>query len=211
VNILLGIVAIVVGALIAAYGTRGFYLLLPLFGFVMGFLLGAQVVTALVGDGVFATALSWVAGFVVAVAFAALAGLFWWAAVVILFAVVGFDIGSGVLVAFGWLDPGVVTWLLGIVVAAVFAVAALVLDAPTLFVAAVTAFGGAAYAVAGFFLLFGQITTDALKDGPLGSLAGHEIGLLFWLGLGVIAFLFQYADTRRIGFEAIDRGRYRFA
>ena len=91
-----------------------------------------------------------------------------------------------------------------------FAVAAIVLDAPTLLVAAVTAFGGAAYAVAGFFLLFGQITTDALKDGPLGALADHAIGLLVWLGIGVVAFLFQYVDTRRIGFEAIDRSRYRF-
>jgi hypothetical protein len=210
VNILLGIVAIVVGALIAAYGARGFYLLLPLFGFVVGFLLGAQVVAALVGDGVFATVLSWVVGFVVAVGFAALAGLWWWAAVLILFAVVGFDIGSGLLIAIG-VDPGLLTWLAGVVVAIAFAVVAIVADAATLLVVAVTALGGAAYAVAGLFLVFGQVTTDALKDGPLGSLAGHEIGIVLWLVLAAAAFGFQYFDTRRIGFEAIDRGRYRFA
>jgi hypothetical protein len=210
VNILLGIVAIVVGALIAAYGARGFYLLLPLFGFVVGFLLGAQVVAALVGDGVFATVLSWVVGFIVAVGFAALAGLWWWAAVLILFAVVGFDIGSGLLIAIG-VDPGLLTWLAGVVVAIAFAVVAIVADAATLLVVAVTALGGAAYAVAGLFLVFGQVTTDALKDGPLGSLAGHEIGIVLWLVLAAAAFGFQYFDTRRIGFEAIDRGRYRFA
>jgi hypothetical protein len=209
VNILLGIVAIVVGALIAAYGARGFYLLLPLFGFVVGFLLGAQVIAALVGDGVFATVLSWVVGFIVAVGFAALAGLWWWAAVLILFAVVGFDIGSGLLIAIG-VDPGLLTWLAGVVVAIAFAVVAIVADAATLLVVAVTALGGAAYAVAGLFLVFGQITTDALKDGPLGSLAGHELGIVLWLVLAAVAFGFQYFDTRRIGFEAIDRGRYRF-
>lgn len=209
-NILLGIVAIVVGALIAAYGARGFYLLLPLFGFVVGFLIGAQIITALIGDGVFATVLSWAAGLVVAVMFAALAGLWWWAAVVILFGVVGFDIGSGVLIALG-VDPGLVTWLAGIVLAIVFAVAAIVADAPTLLVALVTGFGGAAYVVAGLFLVFGQITTDALKDGPLGSLAGHEIGLVLWVVLGVVAVGFQYLDTRRIGYESIERSRYRFA
>ena len=209
-NILLGIVAIVVGALIAAYGARGFYLLLPLFGFVVGFLLGAQVIAALVGDGVFATVLSWVVGFIVAVGFAALAGLWWWAAVLILFAVVGFDIGSGLLIAIG-VDPGLLTWLAGVVVAIAFAVVAIVADAATLLVVAVTALGGAAYAVAGLFLVFGQITTEALKDGPLGSLAGHELGIVLWLVLAAAAFGYQYFDTRRIGFEAIDRGRYRFA
>lgn len=209
-DILLGIVAVVVGALIAAYGARGFYLLLPLFGFVIGFLLGAQVITAIIGDGVFATALSWVAGFVVAVLFAALAGLWWWAAVVILFGVVGFEIGRGLLVAIG-LDPGLITWLAGIALGIVFAIAAIVLDAPTVLVAAVTAFGGAAYVVAGFFLVFGQITSTALKDGPLGALADHPIGLLAWLAIGILGFGFQYFDTRRIGYEAIDRSRYRFS
>ena len=209
-DILLGIIAIIVGAFVAAYGARGFYLLLPVFGFLIGFLLGAQVITAIIGDGVFATALSWVAGFVVAVLFAALAGLWWWAAVVILFAVVGFDIGTGLLIAIG-LDPGLVTWLAGIALAIVFAVGAIVLDAPTVLVAAVTAFGGAAYVVAGIYLVFGQITSTGLKDGPLGALAGHPVGLLGWLAIGIVALGIQYVDTRRIGYEAIDRSRYRFS
>jgi hypothetical protein len=210
VDILLGIIAIVVGALIAAYGTRGFFVLLPVFGFVIGFLLGAQVITAIIGDGVFATVLSWVAGFVVALLFAVLAGLWWWAAVVILFGVIGFDIGSGVLIAIG-LDPGLITWLAGIAVGIALAVVAIVLDAPALLVAAVTALGGAAYVVAGFFLVFGQITSTALKDGPLGSLADHPIGLVAWLAIGFVAFGFQYLDTRRIGYEAIERSRYRYS
>lgn len=209
-DILLGIVAIVVGAFVAAYGARGFYLLLPVFGFVIGFLLGAQVVTAIIGDGVFATALSWVAGFVVAVLFAALAGLWWWAAVVILFGVVGFDIGSGLLVAIG-LDPGLITWLAGIALGIVFAIAAIVLDAPTVLVAAATAFGGGAYVVAGFYLVFGQITSADLKDGPLGALADHPIGLLAWFAIGIVGFGYQYFDTRRAGYEGIERSRYRFS
>ena len=79
-RLLLGLFAIAVGALIAGYGARGFFLLLPLFGFVVGYLVGAQVVANLFGDGVFATLTSWVAGLVVALVFALLAGLWWWAA-----------------------------------------------------------------------------------------------------------------------------------
>src|SRR5262245_29823805 len=148
-SILLGLVAIVVGALVAAYGARGFFLLLPLFGFVLGFHVGGQGITAIFGDGLFATLLSWVAGLVVGLIFAVLAGLSWWAAIVILFGVVGYQIGYGVLVAIGFNDPGILPFIAGLALGVVLAIVAVVLDAPTLLVAAVTAFGGAAYVVAG--------------------------------------------------------------
>jgi hypothetical protein len=206
-NLILGLVAIIVGLLIAAYGTRGFFLLLPLFGFVVGFLLGGQVVTELFGDGLFATALGWLVGFVVGLGFAVLAGLWWWAAVAVLFGVVGYELGSGVLIAIG-LDPGFVTAVVGVVVGVGLAVLAIALDAPTLLVAAVTAFGGAAYAVAGLFLVLRQVTVDALQEGPIGSLEGHTLGLIVWLALGAVAFGFQSVDTRRRAIEGIDRSRY---
>ena len=31
-----------------------------------------------------------------------------------------------------------------------------------------------------------------------------------WVGLGAVAFVTQYFDTRRVGFETIERGRYRY-
>ena len=209
-RLLLGLFAIAVGALIAAYGARGFFLLLPLLGFVVGYLVGAQVVENLFGDGVFATLTSWVAGLVVAVLFAVLAGLWWWAAVVILFGVVGYELGYGVLVAIGFNDPGLLPFIAGLAVGIVLAALAIVLDAPTLLVALVAAFGGAAYVVAGLYLILNQITVDQLKDGPIGALNGKPLALVAWVGLGAIAFAFQYFDTRRVGFETIERSRYRY-
>jgi hypothetical protein len=209
-SIVLGMIAVIVGVLVAAYGARGFFVLLPFFGFVVGFELGGQVMASLFGEGMFATVLGWTLGFVVGLLFAVLAGLWWWAAVVILMGVVGYEIGSGLLIAIG-LDPGLLTAAAGLAVAVVLAIAAIILDAPTLLVAAVTAFGGAAYAVAGFYLMFGQITVTELKEGPLGALEGKWVALIVWLGLGVIAFGFQWLDTRRIGYERIERGRYRYS
>ena len=210
-RLLLGLFAIAVGALIAAYGARGFFLLLPLFGFVVGYLVGAQVVANLFGDGVFATLTSWVAGLVVAVLFAVLAGLWWWAAVVILFGVVGYELGlrpaGGDRVqrprACSRSSPGS-RW------ASCWRSSRVVLDAPTLLVALVAAFGGAAYVVAGLYLILNQITVDQLKDGPIGALNGKPLALVAWVGLGAIAFAFQYFDTRRVGFETIERSRYRY-
>ena len=60
----------------------------------------------------------------------------------------------------------------GLAAGIVLAVVALVLDAPTLLVVVVTAFGGAAYVVAGLYLILNQITVDQLKDGPIGALNG---------------------------------------
>jgi hypothetical protein len=208
-NLLLGLVAIIVGGLVAAYGARGFFLLVPLFGFVLGFLLGGQVVSAILGEGLFATALGWALGVIAGLAFGVLAGLWWWAAIVILFGVVGYEIGSGLLIAVG-LDAGLITLLAGLAVGIVLAGAAIVLDAPTLFVVAVTAFGGAAYAIAGAYLVLGQITVGQLEDGPIGALEGHPLGLVAWVVVGMVALGFQYVDTRRIGFELIERGRYRY-
>ena len=209
-RLLIGLVAIGVGALIAAYGARGFFVLLPLFGFIVGFMVGAQIVSNLFGDGFFATVTSWVVGFVFAAVFAILAGLWWWAAVVILFGVVGYELGSGVLIAIG-LDPGLITFIAGLAAGIALVILALVLDAPTMLVAAVSAFGGAAYVIAGLYLILNQITVDQLKDGPLGSLDGRPVALVAWVALGAVGLLYQYFDTRRIGLEAIERSRYRFS
>ncbi len=207
--ILIGVVAIVVSGLVAAYGARGFFLLLPLFGFVLGFLLGGQVVAAIAGEGLFATLLGWALGVGAGLAFALLAGLWWWAAIVILFGVVGYEIGSGLLIAFG-AEPGLIPFLAGLALGVVLAGAAIVFDAPTLLVVAVTAFGGSAYVVAGAFLVLGQITVEQLRDGPIGALHGNPLGLVAWVVLGLLALGFQFVDTRRIGFELIERSRYRY-
>ena len=209
-RLLIGLIAIGVGALVAAYGARGFFVLLPLFGFIVGFGVGAQIVTNLFGDGIFATVTSWGVGFAFAIVFAILAGLWWWAAVVILFGVVGYELGSGVLIAIG-LDPGIITFIAGLAVGVALALIAIVLDAPTMLVAAVSAFGGAAYVMAGLYLILDQITIQQLKDGPLGALDGHPVALAVWVAIGAVALGFQYLDTRRIGFEAIERSRYRYS
>jgi hypothetical protein len=37
------------------------------------------------------------------------------------------------------------------------------------------------------------------------------VGIVAWLGIGAILLGFQYLDTRRIGYERIERNRYRVA
>src|SRR5262245_39479740 len=76
-------------------GFRLFVVLLPLFGFFAGFLVTAQSIQELFGGGFLATTSSWVLGFVVGVLFALVAYLFYYGAVVVLAATVGYELGVG--------------------------------------------------------------------------------------------------------------------
>jgi hypothetical protein len=194
-SIVLGLAGIAIGALVAGFGVRVFYLLLPLWGFVSGVLLGAEAVTALAGDGVFATLLSWAIGIGTGLLFAAVAALWFWAAVIILALGAGAALGSGVLVGIG-IEPGLLTFLAGLATGVAFAAVAYVLDAPTLLVALLTSYGGAAYGIAGAYVLIGRVAIADLADGPLAPLREHPLGLLAWLGLGTLALAYQLMDAR---------------
>ena len=59
---IIAIIAVLVGAAFCFGGFRFFLLLLPIWGFVVGFNVGTDAVTAIFSDGTFATVTSWVVG-----------------------------------------------------------------------------------------------------------------------------------------------------
>ena len=200
-EVVLGMVGIVVGTLVAAFGARGFFILLPLWGAVAGFLLGAEIASELLGEGLLATVAGWALAIGMGAVFAVLAGVFWYMAVVILAGSVGFGIGTGLLVAIG-VEPGLLTGLVGAVVAVVLIVLAILIDAPTLYIAVLSAFGGAAVAVAGAWLLLGEIEiADLDSRGPLGALRDQPVALIAWAGLGALALGYQWLEMRRMAAE----------
>ena len=73
-----------IGAAFCFGGYRFFLLLLPLWGFLVGFNVGTDAVSAIFGDGTFATATSWVVGFVLALVFAAFSYFWYWVAIALL-------------------------------------------------------------------------------------------------------------------------------
>ena len=93
-QLLMAILAVVIGLAFCFGGWRFFLLLLPIWGFVVGFGLGSEVVRAIFNDGTFATLLSWIVGFVFAVVFAVLSYLYYYAAIAILAGMVGYAIGA---------------------------------------------------------------------------------------------------------------------
>ena len=117
-------------AIVAFFGTRLFWIILPIWGFFFGLAIGAQGVQALFGDGFLSTGFSWVVAFFLGLIFALLSYLFWFAAV----ALIGGYLGYGIVVGFFGLigvQLGVLVWLLGLAAGIVFAVLAAAFQAAT--------------------------------------------------------------------------------
>ncbi len=68
-----GLIGTMFGVILAFFGYRLFLILLPIWGFFFGFLLGADTIHHLFNQGLFVTVTGWVVGFIVGAIFAVLA------------------------------------------------------------------------------------------------------------------------------------------
>lgn len=192
---LVGLVGVIVGTLVAAFGVRVFFLLLPAWGFVAGFMLGAQGVSSILGEGFAATVFGWGTGIGLGVLLAILAGVFFWASIMILAGTVGWALVTGLLLAVG-MEPGLLPFLAGLAGGAALIVLAIVIDAPTVYVAVLTSLGGAAYAMAGALLMLGRLGLGDLDGGPIAAMRGYPIAAIAWLALAAVALGYQLLDAR---------------
>ncbi len=100
-GLLIGLFAIAIGLAFAFYGFRVFLVLLPIWGFFAGFVLGAAAMDALFPDSGFLVEVSsWVIGFIIGIVFAVLSYLYYWVAIILLGGVLGYQLTYGV---FQWI------------------------------------------------------------------------------------------------------------
>jgi len=184
VQLLVAILAVLIGLAFAFGGWRFFLLLLPLWAFVIGFSLGTEAMRALFGDGTFATVTSWVVGLIVAVVFAVLSYLYYYVAIAVLAGTVGYAIGESAWGLIGS-EQGVIAFVIGLAVGVVFAVAVLALNVPRYLVIVLTGLGGAAAVIAGWFILIGKVPSDNVTWWQVGLLIKDSwVYLIAW---GLIA------------------------
>lgn len=190
--LLVGIIGIALGAAIMLLGYRLALILLPIWGFFAGFLLGAQLLQEFFGDGFLATTASWVVGVILGLLFAVLSYLFWYVAVVILFASVGYWLGYGFMELLGVQEGGILAVTIGLLVGTVFAVAAFVTGVPLAALVVIMAVGGAHALIAGVLVLLGTMDVAALGSGMATAIIQTNVGWwLLALGLAVVSIIFQ--------------------
>jgi hypothetical protein len=211
-QIIVAILAALVGAAFCFGGFRFFLLLLPIWGFVTGFSIGTDAVSAFLGETTFATVTSWVVGFGLAIVFAIFSYLYYWAAIAVLGGIVGYQLGVSAWGLIGS-EQNVIAFILGIVCAVVLAVAVLALNVPRYLVIVLTGLGGAALVVAGWFILTGQLPVEGITWVAIGAeLTDGWIGLIIW-GVVAAAGILVQMFTPPIGPDQyeLERGSYRYS
>jgi hypothetical protein len=197
-GILLGLLAIAIGLAFCFYGFKVFLVLLPIWGFFAGFLLGANGVTALFGDAFLATATGWVVGFLLGLLFAVLSYLYYWIAVILLGGALGYQLTLGFL---QWISPdfdGFIAFILALIVGAIFAVGFFVLHMPAVLVIVATAIAGAGATVAGVIVALGLVEHTNLEGGVFGIYQTHDLSIIWLIAAIALAFAGAIYQTRTV-------------
>jgi Domain of unknown function (DUF4203) len=200
-DLFVALISIAIGLVACFAGYRLFRAVLPVFGFILGAIVGAQAVFLVFNEGFLATLLSIVAAVVVGIVFGLLAYAFWALGVILAVGGMGFAIGAAVLPAFG-LELDIIAWILGLLVGLGFAAAAYVLRLPRALVTVVTALWGAGSTLAGVLVLLNQVEVEEIGYGGVTAVVGESfIWTLAFLALAGVGAVVQALTTSDI--EAI--------
>jgi len=195
-NIVVALVLFLVGGTFCFAGYRFFHWLIPIWGFVVGFLTTATIIRDLYGGGFLATAAGWAFGVVIGLLIAVVAFTFYYVAVVILGASLGFMLGIGLASLFGSL-PGWLIILVGALTAVDVALIIVFFDLPKALIVVFSALSGASAIVSGVLLLFGQITLESLRNGVVGDLIrGSWVWSAIALAIAVVGIIVQSTASR---------------
>ncbi|MFN8471061.1 MAG: DUF4203 domain-containing protein [Anaerolineae bacterium] len=198
-----GVIGLAFGIILTFLGYRLFLILLPIFGFFFGFMLGAQTVQALFGDAFLATVTSWVVGFVVALIFAGLAYLFYLAAVLIIAFALGYTATVGLLGGAG-MSTNFLVWILGVVVGVVLAYATYRFNLQKWVIEIATAVLGAAACIGVFVLLFNP-AAQALQNPVQRALQTSPLLAILFLILAIAGIYIQFVTNRSFNLVQYNR------
>ena len=183
-------------------GYRFFVILVSIWGFFAGFHFGASILSNWFGQGFLTTVIGWVIGLLVGIFAAALAYLFYEAAVILLAGFVGYELGVGIMTWIGF-QPGFIPFLVGLAVALALAALAVILRFPKVLIIVLTAFAGAGAILAGFFLAFGRISLTDLQFGAVGAIVRDSwIWGVLYLALAGVGILIQWGTTEHYVHDA---------
>lgn len=190
-DVVFGLLVILAGGLFCFFGYLAFRIIIPVWGAVVGFSLGAGLIAAATDEGFLRTGLAWIVAIALAILFALLAYLFYWVAVVLAMGSIGFALGTALMGALG-VDWSWVVVLVGVAAGALLAVLAIVADLPMILLVLLSALAGASAVTAGLMVLTGAIGTDDFTDEAVtGEAADDWWWYAIYLVLAVAGIVYQ--------------------
>jgi hypothetical protein len=191
--LLFAVLAIIVGLGLSFMGYAAFRILLPILGFLAGLWLGMDIVKDFAMNYPFmGVSLGLILGLVLGGIFAAVAYFVYSLAIMIFGISLGYALGAGFMLLIGF-QPGLLTFIVGIVVAVGMGILFYRTDMPKLYIMVITAFAGASAIVAGVLVLFGQIPPSQLGLSFVNAyIAQSWFWILVWVIIGGLGFGAQY-------------------
>ncbi|MFD1825240.1 MULTISPECIES: DUF4203 domain-containing protein [Mumia] len=190
-DVVLALILLGLGVVLVFWGGAALRALIALAGAVVGFFLGAELVQGQAGGELLGTTWGWVAAIVGALVLGVLAYAWYWLGVVIWVGAMGYVLGVFLANAFG-ADKDWVFTTVGIIVAAVLVIIAVVASLPALLLVIVSAWSGATLALTGVMLLVGEINDQQIDHAF--SLADPS-----WLWYGALVVLFVVGLVVQLG------------
>jgi len=195
---------LVCGAFIATFfglalvfaGYKFFRVVLPIWGFFFGLVLGAQSVQILFNQGFLTTVTSWMVGLIIGLIFAVLSYPFYLFAVAIISASLGYLVVIGIWL---WLrlEYGLVMWIVAILVAMAFVALTFILKLQKWAIVVATAVLGAGIVVGVITALFNPLTL--LFENPVKvALDTSPLLLILFLLLVVFGIIAQARSPRKV-------------
>lgn len=190
--------ALVVAALLLIIGTafcfggyKWFMILLPLWAFLVGSIIGIAAVSGVYGQSILSLFVIVVAGLITGLSLAVLAYMFFNLAIILLGASLGYTLGSGLACYMGF-KLGFILVMAGIIVAATVGFLAFRLNLPKYIIIALTALTGSEILLSGALLLVGFISLKDLELGLLGSILSYStVWSIIWLVLAMVGAAVQ--------------------
>ena len=162
-DFLVGLFAVLVGALFCFRGFMTMRIVIPIWGAFAGFFLGAGIAESFTGEGFLGSVVDWIVGVAVAFVFALIAYLYYEVSVVLAMGAIGFSIGTSVMVALG-VDWSWLIILAGVALGVLLAIGAIIGDLPAFLLVFLTALGGASTIVFGVMTWTNTLSVDDIDS-----------------------------------------------
>jgi hypothetical protein len=194
------LIALMFGLVILFGGYRLFMFLLPIWGFLFGFIFGVQAMQALFGVGFLSNIASWIVGFLVGAGFALLSYLFWAVGIALLAGSLGYALGASFMNLIG-IDLNLLVWLIGIAVGAIVAVVTFRFNLQRYMVIVATALAGAgSILMTLFFGAYGSSLAKLMGNPVRHVLQQSPLWVLFYPALAAGGIATQIVTTRDVEF-----------
>jgi hypothetical protein len=200
------LIALALGTAIAFNGYRWFIILLPIFGFVFGFGLGAQTMQAIFGQELFATTASWVVGFFTGAIFAVLSYFFYFIGIALFAASIGYGAGVGIMQGLFGFDLEFLTWIVGIAAAVALVFVVFKFNIQKYVIIIGTALAGATLIISSLFFPLGIITLPQLSKLALFDvLVDKPFWMIIFIVLAAAGIYTQIVTTRTFVLEVEEK------